>query len=238
MPIRPVCAKPWEPSGSRPSRRSFPFGGPRPGGPRPVFDLPNSLQRFGTALTVGVSVVAVGTGLSRGLLAPKSANWRLPPVSDTTAKSLYHLTISITAIEAIQHVVEALSDLVTVSVQTAIATRGLGALAVVIVIGAALRKAWLRRHAAGVACGQSVERPLGGPPALDRTHHSAGAARGRAGRLRGLCGVPGGAADRHRRDPRPALPPAGLGRGRIRDGLEADHHPGRWADRAVQLSSR
>ena len=120
-----------------------------------IFDLPNSLQRLGTALTVGVSVVAVGTGLSRGLLAPKSANWRLPPVSDPVAKSLYHLTISVTAIEAIQHVVEAVSDLVTVSVQTAIATRGLGALAIVIVIGAALRKAWLRRHAAAAPAGQA-----------------------------------------------------------------------------------
>ena len=118
-----------------------------------IFDLPVSLQKLETALTVGVSVVAVGTGLSRGLLAPKSANWRLPPVSDQTAKSLYHITISITAIEAIQHVVEALNDLVTVSVQTAIATRGLGALAVVVVIGAALRKAWLRRHAAGAPAG-------------------------------------------------------------------------------------
>ncbi len=120
-----------------------------------VFDLPNSLQRFGTALTVGVSVVAVGTGLSRGLLAPKSANWRLPPVSDTTAKTLYHLTISITAIEAIQHVIEAVSDLVTVSVQTAIAIRGVGSLAVVMVIGAALRKAWLRRHAQGPSAGKA-----------------------------------------------------------------------------------
>lgn len=114
-----------------------------------IFDLPASLQRLETALTVGVSVVAVGTGLSRGLLAPKSANWRLPPVSDATAKSLYHVTISITAIQAFQHVVEGLNDLVTVSVQTAIATRGLAALAVVVVIGAALRKAWLRRNAAG-----------------------------------------------------------------------------------------
>ena len=120
-----------------------------------LFDLPNSLQKLWAALTVGVSVVAVGTGLSRGLLAPKSANWRLPPVDDAIAKSLYHLTISITAIEAIQHVVEAVNDLVTVSVQTAIATRGLGALAVVLVIGAALRKAWLRRRAAGAPLGQA-----------------------------------------------------------------------------------
>ena len=120
-----------------------------------IFDLPNSLQRLWTALTVGVSVVAVGTGLSRGLLAPKSPNWRLPPVSDATAKSLYHLTISITAIEAIQHVVESVSDLVTVSVQTAIATKGLAALAVVVVIGAALRRAWLRRHAAEVPASQA-----------------------------------------------------------------------------------
>ena len=120
-----------------------------------IFDLPSGLQKFGSAVTVGVSIVAVSTGLARGLLAPKSANWRLPAVSDAIAKSLYHLTISITAIEAVQHVAEALGDLVMVSVQTAIAARGLGALAVAVVIGAALRKAWLRRRAAGAPVGDA-----------------------------------------------------------------------------------
>ncbi len=113
------------------------------------FDLPTSLQRLQAALTVGVSVVAVGTGLSRGLLAPKSPNWRLPPLSSETAKQLYHIVISITAVEAIQHFIEGLNDLVTVNVQAAIATRGLAALAVVVLIGNALRRAWRRRHAAG-----------------------------------------------------------------------------------------
>lgn len=111
-----------------------------------LFDLPNLLQALGESLTVGVVVVALGTGLSRGLFAPKSPNWRLPPIGDDTAKNLYHLTITVTAIVAAEHVVEAVNAFIQVGVPTAIATRGLGALAVAVAIGLALRRAWLRRH--------------------------------------------------------------------------------------------
>ncbi len=113
-----------------------------------LFDLPNLLQALGESLTVGVVVVALGTGLSRGLFAPKSPNWRLPPIGDDTAKNLYHLTITVTAIVAAEHVVEAVNAFIQVGVPTAIATRGLGALAVAVAIGLALRRAWLRRHGA------------------------------------------------------------------------------------------
>ncbi len=113
-----------------------------------LFDLPNLLQALGESLTVGVVVVALGTGLSRGLFAPKSPNWRLPPIGDDTAKNLYHLTITVTAIVAAEHVVEAVNAFIQVGVPTAIATRGLGALAVAVAIGLALRRAWLRRHSA------------------------------------------------------------------------------------------
>ena len=91
-------------------------------------------------------MVASGTGLARGLFAPKSPNWRLPPLADATAKNLYHLTITVTAIVAADHLVESVNDFVKVGVPTAIATRGLGALAVAVATGLALRKAWLRRH--------------------------------------------------------------------------------------------
>jgi len=113
-----------------------------------LFDLPNLLQALGESLTIGVVVVALGTGLSRGLFAPKSPNWRLPPIGDDTAKNLYHLTITVTAIVAAEHVVEAVNAFIQVGVPTAIATRGLGALAVAVAIGLALRRAWLRRHGA------------------------------------------------------------------------------------------
>ncbi len=113
-----------------------------------LFDLPTLLQPLGVALTVAVTVVAVGTGLARGLFAPKSANWRLPPVDDATAKNVYHLTITTTAIVAAVHVVEAVNDFIGVGVPTAIATRGLGSLAVAAALGLALRRAWQRRHEA------------------------------------------------------------------------------------------
>jgi len=111
-----------------------------------LFDLPNLLQALGESLTIGVVVVAVGTGLSRGLFAPKSPNWRVPPIGDDTAKNLYHLTITVTGIVAAEHVVEAVNAFIQMGVPAAIAARGLGALAVALAIGLALRKAWLRRH--------------------------------------------------------------------------------------------
>ena len=118
------------------------------GGLAELFDLPTLLQPLGAALTIAVTVVAVGTGLARGLFAPKSANWRLPPVDDATAKTVYHLTITTTAIVAAVHVVEAVNDFIGVGVPPAIATRGLGSLAVTAALGVALRRAWLRRHEA------------------------------------------------------------------------------------------
>lgn len=113
-----------------------------------VFDLPNLLEPIGTSLTISIAVVAVGTGLARGVMAPKSPNWRLPAVSDFTARTVYHLTITVTAIVATEHVAEAVNDLIKVGVPAAIATRGLGAMAVAVAIVLALRRSWLRRHAA------------------------------------------------------------------------------------------
>ena len=119
------------------------------GGLVTLFDLPTLLESLGVALTLGVVAVAVGVGIARGLFAPKSPNWRLPPVDDATAKNLYRLTITTTVIVAVVHVVEAANDFIGVGVPTAIATRGLGAAAVTVAVALALRRSWLGRHEAG-----------------------------------------------------------------------------------------
>ncbi|MGI3899148.1 MAG: DUF3772 domain-containing protein [Janthinobacterium lividum] len=111
-----------------------------------LFDLPTLLTTLGTALTIAVAAVAFGVGLARGLFAPKSPNWRLPPIDDATAKNLYHLTITTTVIGAIVHTVEATNNFIGVGVPSAVATRGLGALAITVAVGMALRRSWLRRQ--------------------------------------------------------------------------------------------
>ena len=113
-----------------------------------LFDLPTLLASIGTALTVAVIGVSVLIGLARGLFAPKSPNWRLPPIDDGTAKNLYHLTIITTVIVAGVHFVEVVNDFIRVGVPVAIATRGLGAAAVIVAVALALRKSWLRRQEA------------------------------------------------------------------------------------------
>ncbi len=122
-----------------------------------LFDLPTLLQSIGIALTVAVIGVSVLIGLARGLFAPKSPNWRLPPIDDATAKNLYHLTITATVIVAAVHFVEVVNEFVGVGVPVAIATRGLGAAAVTAALLLALRRSWLRRHEAGPR-GQAGQR--------------------------------------------------------------------------------
>lgn len=118
------------------------------GGLVQLFDLPALLESLGIALTVAVAAVAAGIGLARGLFAPKSPNWRLPPVDDAIARNLYHLVITTMTITGAVHVVEAANDFLGVGVPTAIATRGLGALAVSGAVGLAVRRGWLRRQQA------------------------------------------------------------------------------------------
>ena len=105
-----------------------------------LFDLPTQFHVIGQALTVGVAVVAISTGLARGLLAPKSPNWRLPPLWDLGARLLYHSTIAISTVVAVEKVVEAINEVIRVEVPTAVATRGLGATGVAIVLLHEIRK--------------------------------------------------------------------------------------------------
>ncbi|WP_237476673.1 DUF3772 domain-containing protein [Lichenibacterium dinghuense] len=118
------------------------------GGLVELFDLPTLLSSLGTALTIAVAIVSVGIGLARGLFAPGSPNWRLPPVDTPTARNLYHLTILVQVIVAAVKLVEAVNEFISVGVPVAVATRGLGAAAVTVALGLSLRNVWLRPHEA------------------------------------------------------------------------------------------
>ena len=124
-----------------------------------LFDLPKTLDPLGVPIGVGVAVVASGIGLGRGLFAPKSPNWRVTPLDDASAKTMYHLVIAVTVVVAAEHVLSTANDFIGVGVPTAIATRGLGAIAVVALIGRSLRKGYLRRRETRAAA------PAGNPQA-------------------------------------------------------------------------
>ncbi len=105
-----------------------------------AFDLPNQLHGLGRTVTESVGILALVSGLARGYLAPKSPNWRLPSLSDEGARIAYHLIIAITAVVAVERVVEALNDFIAVALPTAVATRALGVVGVVLALVHALRR--------------------------------------------------------------------------------------------------
>ena len=113
-----------------------------------LFDLPGQFLSIGRSLILGVTLVAVSTGLARGLLAPKSPNWRLPPLWDLGAGLLYHATITIAIVVAIEKFIEAINEVIQVALPTAVATRGLGAAAVAMVLVHQVRKGARARRAA------------------------------------------------------------------------------------------
>ena len=118
------------------------------GGILDLFGLPMQFRQIGQAIGLGVGVVAVMTGLARGLMAPKSPNWRLPPISDIGARALYGAAIAISSVVAVEKVIEASNDVIAVALPTAVATRGLGAVGVVLVLLTSVRKGRKRMAAA------------------------------------------------------------------------------------------
>ncbi len=118
------------------------------GGILDLFELPVQFRQIGQAIGIGIAVVAVMTGLARGLMAPKSPNWRLPPISDIGARSLYSAAIAVSAVVAVEKVIEASNDIIAVALPTAVATRGLGALGVALVLLSSVRKGRKRVAAA------------------------------------------------------------------------------------------
>ena len=91
-----------------------------------AFDLVNSrLDLIVSACGRGVSIVAVTAGLTRGFLAPRRGNWRLPTISDRAAERLYNLALLVSGLVGITRIIEALNDTISVGLPTAIASRGL-----------------------------------------------------------------------------------------------------------------
>jgi potassium-dependent mechanosensitive channel len=91
-------------------------------------------------------VLIVVNALSRGVLAPGRAAWRLLPMSDRSAAIVYRLAMAIATIWAVERLIEPAAD-VAASLNITVAGRGVGAVLVAIAIAYALRQ--LRFESAG-----------------------------------------------------------------------------------------
>ncbi len=105
-----------------------------------VFELQNDrLEPFMHALGIGVIRVALAGGIARGLFAPTRPRWRLVPVSDRTSERVVRLALAVAIVVSITRLLESLNDIVAASLPVSVAIRGVGALAVAILIGLSLR---------------------------------------------------------------------------------------------------
>ena len=102
--------------------------------------LTTRIDPIARSFVIGVLVVSTMVGLARGVLAPGRPNWRLVPISDASARKLYSLTVTISAIVAAFECVTVLNEAIAVAFQTAVATRGLTVLVVAAVLAQALHR--------------------------------------------------------------------------------------------------
>ena len=98
-----------------------------------------TLQPLVHAIGGGVIRVALAAAIATGLFAPSRPNWRLLRLDDATSDRLVRLALIVTTVLSILRVIEALNEINSVSLNFTVATRGVGALVIVAVIGSALR---------------------------------------------------------------------------------------------------
>jgi small-conductance mechanosensitive channel len=106
-----------------------------------------SMQGVIDAAFEGARVLIAVNALGRGMLAPRRSPWRLVPINDRSAGTLYRLAMTIAAIWAVERLVEPLAD-AAASLNIAVAARGVGAILAAIAIAYALRQLGSRTSAA------------------------------------------------------------------------------------------
>ncbi len=96
------------------------------------------LRPFGDAFWIGVLRVALAAGISIGLLAPTRPAWRLPNLGDAVSRRLVQVGIAVASIISATRLVEAMNDILNVSLPFSVATRGVGVAAAAVVLGGGL----------------------------------------------------------------------------------------------------
>jgi potassium-dependent mechanosensitive channel len=105
-----------------------------------AFDLSDPrLQGLQDSFFDGLKLLFIANAIARGLLAPGQPSWRLPTMDDGTVAQSYRFWMSVATILAIEKVLETAADAVVASLSLSVAARGLGAVAVAILMVRLLR---------------------------------------------------------------------------------------------------
>ena len=105
-----------------------------------AFDLVNArLDPVLQAFVESVRRIALAAGIVRGLLAPLRSNWRLLDFSDSAALRLANLVMGVVLIVSVMKVIEAINELIAVSLPVAVAVRAMGATAVALLMAVSLK---------------------------------------------------------------------------------------------------
>ena len=105
-----------------------------------AFDLVNTrLDPVLQAVVESVRRIAFAAGIVRGLLAPLRPTWRLLDFTDSTAMRLANLVMGVVIIVSVMKVIEAINELIAVSLPVAVAVRAMGATSVALLMAISLK---------------------------------------------------------------------------------------------------
>ncbi len=105
-----------------------------------AFDLVNArLDPVLQAFVESVRRVALAAGIVRGLMAPLRPTWRLLDFTDSAALRLANLVMGVVIIVSAMKVIEAINELIAVSLPVAVAVRAMGATAVALLMAISLK---------------------------------------------------------------------------------------------------
>lgn len=102
--------------------------------------MPPRLMPMAGAILIGLAFVAFVQSLCDALLSPDKPSWRLAPVSDAAASRLTLLAVSIAVVISVVKTIEALNSGISAALPVSIATRGIGALATVLILAIGLHR--------------------------------------------------------------------------------------------------
>ncbi|GJE58601.1 hypothetical protein MPOCJGCO_0683 [Methylobacterium trifolii] len=102
--------------------------------------LPSRLLPVAGAILAGLAFIAFVEALCDGLLSPEKPVWRPAPVSDAAASRVTRLSVGIATVITVVKSVEALNSGISAALPISIATRGIGALAMVLILAIGLHR--------------------------------------------------------------------------------------------------
>ncbi|KQP52896.1 mechanosensitive ion channel protein MscS [Methylobacterium sp. Leaf106] len=102
--------------------------------------LPQRLMPVAGAILGGLAFIAFVEALCDALLSPEKPSWRPAPLSDSTASRLTRLAVGIATVITVVKSIEALNSGIYAALSISIATRGIGALATILILAIGLHR--------------------------------------------------------------------------------------------------